>query len=120
MITNISDGKYIKEMGLRYMVERGVATAGMLVKKNPKRRDNQTRKRGSHRSQEQVEILQELATLTAARTTRRRPSRASVAVQQCMAQFGLYSDCKMTPQGVNRLNNLLECMIVLEVLIKSR
>ena len=39
---------------------------------------------------------------------RRRPGRASVAVQQCMTQFGLYGDFKMAPQEVNRVANLLE------------
>ena len=76
--------------------------------------------RGTHRSQEQVEILKELATLIAARTTRGRSGRASVAVQQCMTQFGLYSDFKMTPQEVNRVANLPEWTTVLEVMIKSR
>jgi len=51
--------------------------------KNPICRDNRARERGPHRSQEQVEILKELATLITARTTRGRPDQASVAVQQC-------------------------------------
>ena len=84
------------------MVESRVATAGMLMHKNPLGRDNRARERSPHRSQEQVEILKELATLIAARTTRGRPGQASVAVQQCMTQFVLYSDFKMTPQEVNR------------------
>jgi len=88
--------------------------------KNPVGRDNQARERGPHNSQEQVTILKELATLIAAQTTRGRPSRASVAVQQCMTQFGLYSDFKMTPQEVNKVANLPEWTKVLEVMIKSR
>jgi len=88
--------------------------------KNPICRDNRARERGPHRSQEQVEILKELATLITARTTRGRPDQASVAVQQCMTQFGLYSDSKMTPQDVNRVTNLPEWMTVLEVMIESR
>ena len=95
IITDIGEGKCVKEVGLRGVVESRVATAGMLMHKN---RDNRARERGPHRSQEQVEILKELATLIAARTTRGRPGRASAAVQQCMTQFGLYSDFKMTPQ----------------------
>jgi len=87
--------------------------------KNPLGRDNWARERGPHRSQEQVEILKELATLIAARTTRGRPGRASVAVQQCTTQFRLYGDFKMTPQEVNRVANLLEWTTVLEVMIKS-
>jgi len=59
-----------------------VASAGMHMHKNPLGRDKRARKRGPHRSQEQVEILKELATLIAARTTRGKPGRASVAVQQ--------------------------------------
>ena len=59
------------------MVESRVTTAGMLMHKNPLGRDNWARERGPHRSQEQVEILKELATLKAARTTRGRPGRAS-------------------------------------------
>ena len=73
------------------MVESRVATTGMLMHKNPLGGDNWAQERGPHRSQEQVEILKELATLIAAQTTRGRPGQASVAVQQCMTQFGLYS-----------------------------
>ena len=120
IITDINEGKCIKEVGLRGVVESRVATAGMLMHKNPLGRDNRARERGPHRSQEQVEILKELATLIAARTTRGRPGRASVAVQQCMTQFGLYSDFKMTPQEVKRVANLPEWTTVLEVMIKSR
>ena len=119
-ITDINEGKCIKEVGLQGVVESRVATAGMLMHKNPLSKDNRARKCGPHRSQEQVEILKELATLIAARTTRGRPGRASVAVQQCMTQFGLYSDFKMTPQEVNRVANLPEWTTVLEVMIKSR
>jgi len=67
-------------MGLQCMVESRVATAAMLMHKNSLGRDNRARERGPHRSQEQVEILKELATLIPARTTRERPGRASVAV----------------------------------------
>jgi len=91
------------------VVESRVATAGMLMHKNPLERDNRARESGPHRSQEQVEILKELATLIAARTTRGRPGRASVAGQQCVTQFGHYSDFKMTPRTT-----------VLKVMIKSR
>jgi len=102
------------------VVESRVATAGMLMHKNPLGRNNRARECSPHRSQEQVKILKELATLIAARTTRGRPGRASVAVQQCITQFGLYSDFKMTPQGVNRVANLPDWTTVLEVMIKSR
>jgi len=37
-----------------------------------------------------------------------------------MTQFGLYGDFKMTLQEVNRVANLPEWTIVLEVMIKSR
>jgi len=78
IITDIDEGKCIKEMGLRCVIGSRIATAGMLMHKNPLWRDNWARERGPHRSQEQVEILKELATLIAARTTRRgRPGRAS-------------------------------------------
>jgi len=105
IITDINEGKCIKQVGLRCVVDSRVATAEMLMHKNPLGRDNRARERGPHRSQEQVEILKELATLIAARTTRRRPGRASVAVEQCMTQFGLYSHFKMTPQEVNRVDD---------------
>ena len=101
IITDINKETCIKEVGLRGVVESRVATAGMLMRKNPLGRDNRAQRRCPHRSQEQVEILKELATVIAARTTQGRPGRASVAVQQCMTQFGLYSDFKMTPQDVN-------------------
>jgi len=101
------------------VVESPVATAGMLMHKNPLGKDNRPRGCGPHRSQEQVEVLKGLATLIAARTTRGRPGRASLAVQQYMTQFGLYSNFKITPQEVNRVANLPEWTIVLEVMIKS-
>jgi len=50
--TDINDGKCIKEMGLRCVVESRVVTAGMLMHKNPLGRDNQAREGGPHRSQE--------------------------------------------------------------------
>jgi len=40
--------------------------------------------------------------------------------QQCTAQFGIYSDFKMTHHEVDRVSNLLEWTTVLEVMIKSR
>jgi len=80
IIADINEGKCIKEVGLRGVVESRVATAGMLMHKNSLGRNNRARERGPHRSQEQVEILKEFATLIAARTTRGRPGRASVAV----------------------------------------
>jgi len=120
IIFDINEGKCIKEMGLRCVVESRVATAGIPMHKNPSGKDNRARARGPHRSQEQVEILKELATLIAARTTRGRPGQASVVVQQCMTQFGLYSDFKMTPQEVNIVAYLPEWTTVLEVMIKSQ
>jgi len=63
--------------------------------------------------EEQEEILKELETLIAARTNQRRPDRVSVAIEQCMAQFGLYSDFKMTLLQVNRVDNLSECISLL-------
>jgi len=62
-------------------VESRVAKAGMLMHKNPLGNTALI-------DQEKGEILKKLATLIAARTTRGRPGRASVAVQQCMTQFG--------------------------------
>ena len=72
IIADINEGKCIKEVGLRGVVESRVVTAGMLMHKNPLGRDNRAWERGPHRSQDQVEILKELATLIAARTTRGR------------------------------------------------
>ena len=60
IITDINEGKGFKEVGLRGVVESRVATAGMLMHKNPLDRDNRARERGPHRSQKQVEILKEL------------------------------------------------------------
>jgi len=73
IITDIDESTCIKEMDLRCVEESRVATAGMLMHKNTLGRDNRARERGPHRSQEQVEVLKELATLIAARTTRERP-----------------------------------------------
>jgi len=57
IISDIKEGKCIKEVGLRGVVENRVAAAGMLMNKNPLDRDNRARERGPHRSQKQVEIL---------------------------------------------------------------
>jgi len=86
IITDIKEGKCIKEMGLQCVVESRVATAGMLMHNYTLGRDNRAQERGPHRNQEQVEIMKEIATLIAARTTRGRPGRASVAVRQYMTQ----------------------------------
>ena len=75
IITDINEGKCIKEVGLRCVVESRVVTAGMLMHKNTLGRDNRAWERGPHRNQEQLEVLKELATLIAARTTRGRSGR---------------------------------------------
>jgi len=112
IINDVNEGKCIKKMGLQCVVESRVVAAGMLMHKNQSGRDNWAQEHGPYRSQEQVEILKELATLIAARTTRGRTGQASVAVQQCMTQFGRYRDFKMAPQEVNMVANLLELTTV--------
>ena len=73
------------EVGLRGVVESRVATAGMLMHKNPLGKDNQARERSPHRSQKQVIFLKELATLIAARTTpMARKARASICSSSTM------------------------------------
>jgi len=57
IITDIMDGKCIKELGLRGVVESQMATPGVLMNKNPWGRHNRARERGPHTSQEHVEIL---------------------------------------------------------------
>ena len=57
IIADITEGKCIKEVGLRGVGESRITTAGMLMYKNPLGRDNLARERGPHRSQEQVEIF---------------------------------------------------------------
>jgi len=59
IMTDINEGKCIKEMGLRCVVESRVATAGMLMHMNPLGRDNRAQERSPHRSQEQKDILKE-------------------------------------------------------------
>jgi len=80
IITDFNEGKCIEEMGLRCVFESRVATAGRFMHKNLLGRENRARERGTHRSQEKVEILKEVATLIAARKARGRSDRASVAV----------------------------------------
>ena len=46
IITDTNEGKCIREVGLRGVVESQVATAGMLMHKNPLGRDNRARERG--------------------------------------------------------------------------
>jgi len=65
------------------VVESRVATAGMLMDKNPLGSDNWARERGPHGSQEQVKILKELASLIAARTNSRR-ARPSICSSSAM------------------------------------
>jgi len=50
IINDINDGKCIKQMGPRCVVESRVATAGMLMHKIPLGRDDRARERGAHRS----------------------------------------------------------------------
>jgi len=50
IINDINDGKCIKQMGPRCVVESRVATAGMLMHKIPSGRDDRARERGAHRS----------------------------------------------------------------------
>jgi len=57
IVTDIHDGGCIKEIGLWCVIESRVATVGMLMHKNSLGRDNRAREHGSHRSHEQVEIL---------------------------------------------------------------
>jgi len=47
IIIDINDGKCLKKMGLRCVVESRVATAGMLMHKNPLGRDNRAGTRPS-------------------------------------------------------------------------
>ena len=50
IISDIDERKCIKEMGLQCVVESRVATAGMLMDKNPLGGDDRARERGPHRS----------------------------------------------------------------------
>ena len=50
IIGDIDEGKCIKEVGLRGVVESRVATAGMLMNKIPLGRDNRARERSALRS----------------------------------------------------------------------
>ena len=74
IINDINDGKCIKQMGPRCVVESRVATAGMLMHKIPLGRDDRARECSPHRSQEQVEILKELAMLIATRDGSWKPA----------------------------------------------
>ena len=49
IITDINKRKCIKEVGLRCVIESRVATAGMLMHKNPSGRNDRPRKGGPHR-----------------------------------------------------------------------
>jgi len=48
IITDINDGKCIKEIGLQCVVESRVVTAGMLMHKNQLGRDNWAQERSNH------------------------------------------------------------------------
>jgi len=54
IITDINEGKCVKEMGLRCVLESRFATAGMLMHKNPLGRDNLARERGAGRNLKRI------------------------------------------------------------------
>jgi len=79
----MNEGKCIKEVGLRGVVESRVVTAGMLMHKNPLGRDNRARKCGPHRSQEQVEILKKISN-DDSNTNKSRKARPSICSMSAM------------------------------------
>ena len=76
----------MKETDLWGVDESRVATAGMLMHKNQLGRDNRAQERGPHRSQEQVEILKELATLIAAKKTDIHESQEKIRAQRASSK----------------------------------
>jgi len=48
IIADINEGKCLKEVGLWGVVESRLATAGVLMHKNPLGRDKRARERGPH------------------------------------------------------------------------
>ena len=82
-ITDIDEGKCIKEMGLRCVVKSRVTTAGMLMQKNTLGRDNRAWKRGPHRRQEQVGILERISNVDSC-TNNSRKARPSICSSSAM------------------------------------
>ena len=92
IITDIKDGQCIKEMGLRCVVESRVATAGMLMRKNPLGTDNRARERSPHRSQEQVERISNVDSCTN-NSRKARPSiRSSSAMHGTIQTLQRFQD----------------------------
>jgi len=86
IIIDVNEGKCMKETDLWGVDESRVATAGMLMHKNQLGRDNRAQERGPHRSQEQVEILKELATLIAAKKTDIHESQEKIRAQRASSK----------------------------------
>ena len=64
---------------------------------------SQSQERGPQRIREQVRILKEVGTLKAALISVVKPGQASAAAMQCLAEFGIYHDLKMTPQKAHHV-----------------
>ena len=91
------------EQAMVQMIAVRVTTARTLMHKNPEGRSNRAQERGPHRSREQVRILIEVGTLTAALMSVGKPGQASAAAMQCLAEFGIYRDLRMTPQEAHHV-----------------
>jgi len=80
IIADINEGKCIKEVGLRGVLESRVATAGMIMHNNPLGADNRARERGPHKSQEQVERISNVDSST----NNSRKARPSICSSSAM------------------------------------
>jgi len=77
-------------------------------------RQSDRQERGTRRSQEQVRILKEVGTLKAALIVSvGKPGQVSAAAMQCLAEFGIYHDIRMTPQEAHHVTKCPHWKIVL-------
>jgi len=100
------------------MIAVRVTTARQLMHEKPEGRSNQ--ERGPHRSREQVRILKEVGTLQAVLISVRKPGQALAAAMQCLAEFGIYHDLRMTPQDAHHVTLCPQWKIVLNTMIEFR
>ena len=86
----------------------------------PPQKPKTSQERGSHRSQKQVRILNEVGTLKAALISVGKPGQASAAAMQCLAKNFIYHDLQMTPQEAHYVTICPQWKIVLNAMIESR
>jgi len=112
-------GERSAEQAMVQMIAVRVTTARKLMHEKLKGRSNR-QERDPRRSREQVRILKEGGTFKAAIISVGKPGQASAAAMQCLAEFGIHHDLKMTSQEAHHVTLCPQLKIVLNTMIESR